>query len=147
MARSPLRGPLATRWKTKLGVVEGEEAAALDAEMAAEESENLIQSMNGKDFANAGVVVPDGALRIAAGGVIAHAGFGATDEGGVAEDDPRLFSVGHKGLPKRLEGLRRRLVNAGVRGGDGLPAGQQHADGDDRDDEQHGENGRSGDPE
>src|SRR5258708_19676887 len=69
-----------------LGVIEREETAAFHAKIAAQKAEDLIEAVDGDDFADAGVMIPDDVFRIAGGIVIAHAGFGATDERGVAKD-------------------------------------------------------------
>jgi hypothetical protein len=87
-----------------LGVIQGEEAAALDAEIAAELAENLIEAMDSNYFADAGVVIPDNVFRVVGRVVITHSGFGAAYERGVAEHEPGFFGAGEKRLPEGLEG-------------------------------------------
>jgi hypothetical protein len=87
-----------------LGVIEGEETATLHAEIAVQKAEHLIKAVDGNHFADAGVMIPDDVFRIAGGIVIAHAGFGAADERGVAEDNPGFFGAGEEWLPESLEG-------------------------------------------
>jgi len=59
-----------------------------------QQAEDLVEVVYGNHFAYAGVVVPDGIFLIVGGIVIAHAGFRAADECGVAEDDPGLLVAG-----------------------------------------------------
>jgi len=52
--------------------------------------------------------------------VVAHAGFRATDERGVAEDDPGFFRTGEERLPERLKGGGRGFHITGEGSGSGL---------------------------
>src|SRR5258708_18070443 len=103
-----------------LGVIEGEETAAFHAKIAAQKAEDLIEAVDGDDFADAGVMIPDDVFRIAGGIEIAHAGFGAADESGVAKDQPGFFGGGEKWLPESLESgggcmkFAGRVVGGGV---------------------------------
>src|SRR5450755_4278631 len=72
-------------------VVEREQASALDQNPASERPEGVIESVDGEDLSNPGVVVINSALGIVTRVVVTHAGLGSSHEGGVAEDHPRLF--------------------------------------------------------
>ncbi len=100
-----------------LGVIEGEETAAFHAKIAAQKAEDLIEAVDGDDFADAGVVIPDDVFRLAGGIEIAHAGFGAADESGVATG---FFGAGEKWLPESLESGGSWFDFAGKCGGCGF---------------------------
>src|SRR5258708_564335 len=85
-----------------------------------QQSEYLIETVDGDHFADTGVVIPDGGFLIVGGIVIAHAGFRAADECGVAEDDPRFFGAGEERLPETLKGCGCGLGIAGKGAGSGL---------------------------
>jgi hypothetical protein len=103
-----------------LGVIEGEETAAFHAKIAAQKAEDLIEAVDGDDFADAGVMIPDDVFRIAGGIEITHAGFGAADESGVAKDQPGFFGAGEKRFPESLEGGGSWFDFAGKCGGCGF---------------------------
>lgn len=111
-----------------LGIVEREEAATLDAKLAVERTDDQIEIVDGQDFADAGVVIPNGVARILEGIEVAHAGLGASDESGIAEDDPRLVRTTKKRLPESLE---RRWGNfsAGIGDGSVVAGEEEHGEG------------------
>src|ERR1700746_960474 len=74
-----------------LGVIQGKEAAALDADWLMKSSKNIIKSMYRQHFAHPGVMIEDHRAGILGSIVVAHANVGASDKGGVAEDDPRFL--------------------------------------------------------
>jgi hypothetical protein len=108
-----------------LSVVEGEEAAALDTEIAVELAEYLIEAVDSNYFTDSGVMIPDDVFRVVSGIVIPHAGFGTAHERGVAEDHPGLFGAGEKGFPESLKGGGSGFDVTGKCCGSGLASEKQ----------------------
>lgn len=102
-----------------LGVVERKEAAALDAKGVMQGTEELVQGVDGEDFADASVVIPDGVWAVLRWVEVTHAGFRAAEEGGVAEDDPGLVGALEEGTPKISHGGGRGLFWNGEGAGNG----------------------------
>src|SRR5258707_12354414 len=85
------------------GVVQGKQAAALDANLLAKSSENAIEGVHRKHFTDSGVMIQDHRAGILGTIVIAHASVGPADESCVAEDDPWLLRSGEKPPPENMK--------------------------------------------
>src|SRR5260370_14972707 len=82
-----------------LGVIQRKQATALDTNLLMKFAENAIESVNGQDFADPGVVIQDHRAGIPGSIVVAHANVGPADKGGVAEDHPRVLAAREKAFP------------------------------------------------
>src|SRR5215475_12168263 len=108
-------------------------------------AEDLVEFVNGEDLADSGVMIPDGDFLVARGVEIAHAGFRAANEGGVAENDRRLLGAAEKGPPESLKGGGSRLAG-GVTGQSGGRCVAIKGQGQERDAQQKGENDDGSEP-
>src|SRR5436309_12781879 len=93
-----------------LGVIERKQATALDANLLMKFCENSIESVHRQHFADSGVMIRDHGPGIPGTIVVAHANVRPADEGGVAEDDPRLLRPSHQASPETVKS--NRLIRA-----------------------------------
>src|ERR1700731_1007137 len=87
-------------------VIQGKQAAALDANLLMKLPENIIQRVYRQHFADSSVVIQDHRAGIPGTIVIAHASVRPADEGSVTEDDPRLLRPGKKPSPEKVKSHR-----------------------------------------
>src|SRR5712672_1075844 len=125
-----------------LGVVQGKQAAALDANLLMKFSKNTIKSVHRQHFADSGIVIEDRRAGIPGAIVIAHANVRASNKGGVTENDPWLLRPGKKTFPEdvkrnrqiggiaRQPGFSNSAVQEAVRG-DGNGGGKNYRKRDD----------------
>src|SRR6266566_1961229 len=99
-----------------LGVIQRKQATALDTNLLMKFAENAIESVNGQDFADSGVVIQDHRAGILGAIVVAHANVGPADEGGVAEDHPRFLRAGKEAFPENPKSNRQIQALAGQPG-------------------------------
>src|SRR5215471_6169397 len=89
-------------------VVQRKKASSLNPQGLVECSENQIQIVNRKNLSDASVMIKNRTLSILGGVVIPHARIGASDEGGIAENDPRFFGTRGKTSPEDTNWRRGR---------------------------------------
>src|ERR1051325_2679351 len=87
-----------------LGIVQGKQTTALDANLLMKFSENTIESVNGQHFADSRVMIKDRRAGVLGAIVIAHADVWSAYKSGVAEDNPRLLRAGEKSFPEYMKG-------------------------------------------
>ena len=75
-------------------------------------SENAVESVHRKHFADSGIVIQDRRAGILGSIVVAHANVRPADKGCVTEDDPRLLRSGEKALPENVKSNRHIRVIA-----------------------------------
>src|SRR6266480_1643701 len=92
-----------------LGIVQREQAPALDPYLPVQRGEYPIEIMYRQHLSHPGVVIENQVTRVARRIEIAHSRFRASNELPIAKDHPRLLRAGKKSAPERSKHRRGRL--------------------------------------
>src|ERR1700730_1143441 len=91
-----------------LRVIQGKEAAALDANLLLQLPESIVEGVHSQNFTYARVVIQDPRFAVACSIVVTHAGIGASHKRRIAENDQRLRVSGEKAIPESAHRNRSR---------------------------------------
>src|SRR6266566_5155001 len=119
--------------------VEGKKTSPLDASLALEYAEDVVQIAHCQHFADAGVMIQDVLWRICHSIEIAHSSLRTSNERSVAEDHPWFLRSDEERLPKYLKYSGRCFSNRDQHGLPGPASHHKANDGSHRADQQQRE--------